>query len=715
MDSYPQDLLVGVFPLVFAANAILDDSLQSSNERSLFDRFLDVVAASLVDMEGGDGVDEGKSRTVALFRPDEDESSDEDEFDFGFGAGMSSSGGSNRRRSSNSLSAGFYAGFGRRGGHHGTGSSSATPAGRMMDTTAGTADPDQHDHRASYAKALTHGQGFFQRARIESVSTKHGFPPSKDPDGTDNLAFALSQYWEDHRSSRGSGVGSAQKRSGLSSERLQRIAQRHPVGGILPSGWLEKHVHALPSVILVVCTVCSSQQEQRLQDERLMETIEHFKIGLVSKRNCTIHVVGLMDDRVSMAQGDTWSRAISNRMMEDELTKGGLRQPPSMDSPFRVTLLRASSDLQSSDTGQPSSLAFRRLHQSVRDASMVYYLMQARRTKEKLTLLTSAGSADDRGSRGLGTVGAGARRGPGGVGPQSPSHVSGPIPQLLPLVIRYCFKIAIFYEFQWKFEKSLRFMVEAYRHTVRYYEFLVGQKSIQDNSTTSSPIPGLDAASSPSKHTVADTGDSFEVALASSSDVTSAFADAEQIGKYWDKSTVSGGVDTSASLDDMILQCRTVAEWLNLKLLQAGFASHTEGGLLAAANQWRQHCRVFCTRRHSIVLGVDDWFDWSYIARQRLVMSQLVERHPPKALGDLGNEYDEVLLRCSPWRTYESAVEATLRLAVEVDKAKSQSIQGNQSSKDSMKARYVGSLDSEGLAPQLRDACGVDHRGTYRR
>jgi hypothetical protein len=29
-------------------------------------------------------------------------------------------------------------------------------------------------------------------------------------------------------------------------------------------------------------------------------------------------------------------------------------------------------------------------------------------------------------------------------------------------------------------------------------------------------------------------------------------------------------------------------------------------------------------------------------------MSQIVGWHPPKALGNLGNEYDEILMRCSP-------------------------------------------------------------------
>jgi hypothetical protein len=156
-----------------------------------------------------------------------------------------------------------------------------------------------------------------------------------------------------------------------------------------------------------------------------------------------------------------------------------------------------------------------------------------------------------------------------------------------------------------------------------------------------------------------------------------------------------------------------VADWLNLKLLSSGFASHTEGGLLAAANQWRVHSRVFATIRHSSKLRMDDWFEWSYISRQRIVMSQLVERHPPKALGDLGGGHDEVVLRCSPWRTYESAAEAILRLAREMDKARASEkySTGNQIEKnDTIRARYVGGLSTDGLRLDFIKECSVNHR-----
>lgn len=597
-SAYPQDLLVGVFPLVFAVNALLD-SASSTAKRSLFDRFLDAIAAALVD---GDVMDE-RRRSSSLFHPvSEEDSSDEDDFE------------DHRRHSSSSLSAGFYAGLGGRrlsSSHHGP--------------------PPAEVSRATYAKALQHGQGFFQRARIESVSMKHGFPPSKDPEGQNSLADHFPAWLRTR-----------------DPNLLAQLIAQYPLTGILPAGWLEKHVHALPSVILVVCGVSTNRAEQEEQDRRLLSTIEHFSLSLVEKRQCKIHVVGLLSDEVSPVQGDQWGRTIMSLLTEDG--------PPNTEPPFSVTLLRASTDLTGNESGLPTSQALRGLHQSVREASMVYYLTQARRTKEKLRKLT-----EDKRRRGQ----------------QSPPE------PLLPLVIRYCFKIAIFYEFQWKHEKSLRFMVEGYRHAMRYYEWL-SSRTVALPTTSEEPN---------APHSVDDTGsDTFEVELSEDAD---------------DKRIWEAVIPPPP--DDMVHQCRAVAEWLNLKLLLAGFASHTEGGLLAAANQWRQHCRLFCTRRRSII--EEEWLDWAYIARQRLVMSQLVERHPPKALGDLGNDYDEVLLRCSPWRCYESAVEATLLIAREVDRAQSRTdLISADETKDPLRPRFVGGLDSEGLLPELHRLCQINHR-----
>lgn len=563
MDFYPQDLLVGFHPLVFCVNAC--------NDEKLFKHFLDAIAAVLVD-ETNESSEVVPHHKRSLFRQDEDSSSDEDDEEDQDAAVV-------KRRTSGSS-------FLNPAGFVGTGRT------RSATTTSSSGGV------ASYAKALTQGQGFFQRARIQAVSVTHGLPP----------------------------FGSSQKK---------KDALKKPVEGILPAGWLEKHVHALPSVILIVCSVDGDHR----QDRMIMDTIQHFLSSIAPKRNCKIHVVGIMQKE---SQGETWSRMITSEV-EDDVT---------------VSLLKASVDLQES-LGVPTTLAFRKMHQQVRDDSMMYYLTQARRVKSKLAELKKATSS----------------------------------PYMLPLFIRYCFKIAIFYEFQWKHQKSLRYFVEGYRHVKVYYEFLL---SLSSGKTTTSQRPTYQAVA-------ADTGDSFEVAL--HDDNKKAHNDVQPIP------------------NDMVYQCRAVAEWINLKLLLAGFSSHTEGGLLAAANQWRQHCRIFCTTStiaRLVEQEEDGWFECAYIARQWLVVSELVERHPPKALGDLGNDYDEVLLRCSPWRTYEAAVEATLRLAREIDKARKKHENTSSTTADKsefadehdpMRGRYVGGLDSEGLLPVLQELYRVDYRG----
>jgi len=675
MDGhYPEDLLVGFFPLVFAVNAIhrnndLDSKEQQEQKRTLFEHFLDAIAASLIDetaggasspettattttttAAGGGGAADPTRRTMSLFKGataataaaaaggggnhtvDGEISSDEED------GLLDHFGGIARRRTS--ASSAF--GFGR---------------GRLASSSsqdAASAEHNSNNNNTSYARALKQGQGFFQRARIVSVSQKYGFPPSKDPEGTHNLACELHEVM---------------KRRASAAEREQAVSalfQQYPVAGIVPSGWLEKHVHALPSAIMVVCTVTASQKEQAAQDKHLFETIEHLQYSLVPKRQCSIQIVGLMKDEVTEAQGEEWSQAILHDLLLED----------NANTPFTVTLLRASTDLLCSGNSDlpTSSEALRRLHRTARDASLLYYLRQARRTKDKLVQLTDDNKR---------------RRGGGGGGP--------PPVQLSPLMVRYCFKIAIFYEFQMKHEKSLRFLAEAYRYISKYYEWLLSRKGKTDvGGAASEASGGVDDRLTLSPQ-VNDISDSVEVELNGDGD-----------GAMWSKVVPEPPAD-------ILYQCRAVADWLNLKLLSSGFASHTEGGLLAASNQWRLHCQVFATRRYSEKLKMEDWAEWSYIARQRVVMSQLVERHPPTALGTLGNDFDEVVLRCSPWRTYEAAAEAMLRLAREMDLARASGKYPGLETKppernDVTRARFVGGMNADSLTSDFQKENAVNHR-----
>lgn len=761
MDSsfYPEGIRVGFFPLVFAVNAIQEENAneimlrgnqtgdpphqQQQQQQTLFELFLKAIAESLLDENdelptvGGGGSGDKQRRTLSLFRPDEEENSSDEE-DTRLLWKDHSRAVINRKKSG-----GFYAGFGRR-------TTTSESASAVNNNTSDVHHGSNSSTSTSYAKALTKGpQGFFQRARIVTISTKYGFPPSKDPEGTHNLAFALPSVL--HKQQQRLPHPPSQQRTALMVEQERTLAalfHQYPVAGIIPSGWLEKHVHALPSTILVVCTVSARPREQAAQDRHLFETIEHLQYSLVPKRQCGIQVVGLMNDSVTDEQGAEWSQATtSDLVLEDNA-----------NTAFTVTMLRASTDLGTRNpffttptnpivattTTTTTSEALCRLHRTVRDASLLYYLCQARRTKDKLYKLLATDNLHDKFPP----------RSRNHAGNDSSSSSGHPPSQLLPLVVRYCFKIAIFYEFQCKYEKSLRFTAEAYRSITKYYQWLLLSKQQQQHDRpkvtvdssisagdggndvdlideeTTAKMPSTSSVSS-TVETTTNTGDSVEVELTEGgpSDRTSGL-EKQPLGVGG-----GGGGDlwshvVPAPPEDMLYQCRAVADWLNLKLLASGLASHTEGGLLAAAHQWRLHSRVFCsTLRYSssklqqqqqnhhqqnIKEEEEDWFDWSYISRQRVVMSQLVERHPPKALGDLGNDFDEVVLRCSPWRSYESAAEAMLRLAREMDKARAHdkyAFREHQTEKsDAIRARYVGGLSTDGLRLDFVKECSVNHR-----
>jgi len=567
MDFYPEDLLVGVHPLVFAVDAI--EQKDDESKRSLFSRFLDAVAASLVEEE-----ETQMPQQRSLFRADS-ESDDDCLEEF-----------SSRRRSA--------------GLSFGTGSPTNV-------------------NKVEYAKNLSHG-GFFQEARIVSISAKSGFPPSKDPEGTENLTHNL--------------------RMAIRKKQLPQLFHQYPLVGILPVGWMEKHVHALPSVILVVCTVSSVRSEQEVQDKRLYDTISHLFHSLVPKRKCTVQVIGLLLANVMPNVGDVWSRSVAQEL-----------QPSSGESLVHISVLRASTDLPSND--MPSSPALRRLHRKVRDASRDYYMGQARRTKAKLTKLRTL------------------RR-----------QSTPPLP-LLPLVIRYYFKVAIFHEFQRKHERSLRFLNEGYRYVVEYYQYLLsGRRDVDEeeeeyltDDDMPASIPGVD--------------EGVEISLR-----------ARRAPIHWNQ------VVTTPP-NDMKHQCRAVAEWMNLKILSACLSSRTESGLVAAASQWRQHLGVFGRRKRI----TPSWFELQYTCRQNIVFTQLLERYPPLILPskERTRQVDEDAMQCSPWRTFLAATEMLLQLTLQLEK-----VESNKKRKaDPNRPPFVGGLGSDSLDDYLAVERGIDHNGKY--
>jgi hypothetical protein len=473
----------------------------------------------------------------------------------------------------------------------------------------------------SFAKTLQEGQGFFQRARIVSISSRHGFPPSKDPSGEDNR---IRDFF----------IGKT-----LRIESIMAATKRRPIDGILPSGWLEKHAAALPSVIIVVAQV-KTHLKQHEQDAHLEATMKNIQISLASKRACTIRVVGLVQEDISTQMATDWKQEMVDRLEGNP----------------HVTLLDVA-DLQLDSV---TSMTLRTLHRSIHDACSRYYAAQARRTKQKLFDLGPARST----------------------------------PLLLPLAIRYCFKVAIFYEFRWRPEKSLKYLAEAYRHVETYYRYLLQQRAITSGS---------------GKHAATQDVDAEKIRLSNHEPSASVGTESEAVPMLIQNEDEISSLllNPPAVPNDMLLQCRVLADWLNFKILQSCFTSHTDGGLLAASTQWRKHVQVFCNPRRSFIFSPDHAFiDWSFVVQQRMVASQLMERNPPR--GKLGGEMDETILRFSPGRAYEAAAEALLRLGTEVKKAATRN-HTVERIVDSMRSRYVGGLDKNGYQPKLQEAMKIDH------
>lgn len=639
MDTYPGDLLAGVFPLVFAVDAILPSDTtstessdendkvptkdedaeieQSSSTRSLFDRFLDAISIATNTEEEQDSAGKqmnraGSETLASLLRGDDkDESSDEED---------DRSQDSSRRNAfrRNSPMSSF-----RGSKKHASGTSA---------TFTSTA----------YARVLSL-ESFFQRARILSISTKHGFPPSKDPEGSQNRTLVLAQT-KSHMS---------QGATFANALRLKNIVENQLADGILPAGWLEKHVHALPSVLVVVTTLCANGngKPQEAQDQHLLETMEHLKYNLASKRDCHIHIVCLVNDSPSpsVLTTDAWLTFVKYHT----------------ELPSTSISLLSVKDLASDMATLSPSL--RDLHATIRDASFVYYLQQARRNKHKHNALGYE---------------------------QQPS--------LLPLATRYCFKIGVFYEFQLRHEKSLKYFAMAYRHVQSYYQFLLSGSPV--NVEMRNPQDEMQV------ETNDDVTTGIEVSLADASDeeeeeeeAPTAMSQEEEL-----KRVVSQEEQVTS---DLAHQCRAVADWLNFKLLKAAFDATNLGakdeGLVAASWQWRKHAQVML-RETDEDPSNPAWNFWAYVAHQRLVMSQLVERHPPTDAA----VPEEVLIRCSPWRNYLAAAEAELMLGVEIRKEESVDAALAKQGGQSMRQRFVGDMDSEGLSPKLQELLQQDHTGT---
>ena len=463
---------------------------------------------------------------------------------------------------------------------------------------------------------------------------------------------------------------------------------------------------------------------------------------------------------------------------------------PRFDNPINDNLEDESETLEKIDTVGTityNKKQFTKLQQSIYENSNLYYLTQVRRFKRKYALLHHDKICD-----------------------------------LMPLAIRYCIKIAIFYEFQCcsldkssvsstntsnndtpyieeeeekiKREKSIRYWKEAYKHVIEYYTFLMeSEVELRGNPGNNTDVRkrkkerSVDAMNNVRKvHRTYEENDSakdsnnleiqneeigerqhhtgenksdlppppsdstpiqngVEVALVYSpkSGSGGVTIGAKTPLKTGEKDGVEDGKDSSTLAthsDDMIHQCRAVADWLNVKLLLLIKSSDdimSSEVVLNLTNQVKKHSHVFLSKplslsRQTILGQCDDknrhvidpeWYFWQYVVHQNQVLSVLMDQYIDIPMIVLCTSFSiDVYHHLSPIKYHIAMGQSLLRLNLSIRNdskdcvsslKESQNMEHsmNDMSKGENRQRFVGSLAPSELSSVLIEETARNHFG----
>ncbi len=213
--------------------------------------------------------------------------------------------------------------------------------------------------------------------------------------------------------------------------------------------------------------------------------------------------------------------------------------------------------------------------------------------------------------------------------------------------------------------------------------------------------------------------------------------------------------------DDMLQQCRAVADLLNLKLLLTAYAMAIRGvsqgmntGTMKEspedvtfahiAKQIRTHAQIFLSVPSTLSFstvpppsssssmnavqggggaagstGIHDpsWLFLAYVARQRAVISEFLQKYPVKIPSNQLTTLDEETpLYCNASQHYVSCAEAFLKLGASVKKARWNSENGGKDYQvdndgNDGRQRYIGCLAQQDLVDAWKEELGRDHQG----
>ena len=314
---------------------------------------------------------------------------------------------------------------------------------------------------------------FFSRARVVTVSKSHAFPPSSDPVGNFNRTSKISSVLglRATQTSLSRGPPSPSKvqysTASVSDNAIISYLRRNPIEGILSEGWIEKHIHALPSVVLVVVhldflswnnklstttnttgisssstskpyhagaaaaaatTTQPAYYHQAKCEKHLSDLCDHIRSSLAEKRACSIHLVCIIPTQsVGTKIGNLYTPPTSSFMQQTSTSAAfatlenekiqSIRNVCKL-SPGSVSILHYSTSSNSVDHDinmtklSPFPTAeLLKLEIALQETSSSYYRHQIKRLKDKLHYL------------------------------HLQTH-----PELLTAASRYCFKIAVFLE-----------------------------------------------------------------------------------------------------------------------------------------------------------------------------------------------------------------------------------------------------------------------------
>ena len=666
---------------------------------------------------------------------------------------------------------------------------------------------------------LYHGTGlFFQTARVIPVSKKHAFPPSKDPTGTKNKKKVFQQQQQQQSSSPlmlglGSRHGHSSSSSnttttttptssslhGVSGERRIHSSTSttttnnyynrrnknnnnnnnnsrmmvESVDGILPQAWLEKHAHALPSVLLVVAVVELSSDVYHMAqiEQSLSQSCDALKSSLASKRECKLHLVLLTTTTTTNNDNQNNNNTLTTVQCNEKCDSIRTICRTSYFTTVPLPTIKNSSENENDQNpfllvSNNNKVMLQKIAKSLRDASLEYYLNQVRRAKRKHSLTEEQEEYQ----------------------------------------IRYCFKIATFYEFFNSEEKALKYYTQAYKSILDYYQYLTqtiglsnilpttstNTSSLQLNRNRSSSLNSVNKLKTTTNDTLTsilsqndeedddeqqpydeeDDDDDEETSylpnnlMSSSSPTTTTTSHQESIEVTYNTPTLLSSPSQNHNYPpDILHQCRGTADWLNYKLLTFLLAIYQdittlnstepteptdplsipttkntptkttttslETVLMAYMTQCRRHSQTFFTKLSSSQRQEEEeepsWHYWQYVCQQRMVMAYMGYQlfSSKQKLTYQTNAITQMMASCDSWKQYATLAENLLQLdsCLQEEKKLNSSNTSNpqellhdsSSIASTVHGWFVGSINDTELQMKLQEECTKNHEGKHKK